>query len=125
MFTNLYRISKAVKSTFNKNSVKTEQQLVDEFTNIPFLVFDDLGSETFTSKQDDSWLQGLLYDLINERYNSNKPTIFTSNHDLNGLVAQRKIMEKTVDRLQEMTRGAVIHIEGESLRSKYGGTPMF
>jgi DNA replication protein DnaC len=125
LFTNLYRISKAVKGTFAKGSEKTEQQLVDEFTNINFLVFDDLGSEVFTSKQEDNWLQGLLYDLINERYNSGKPTIFTSNYNLNGLITERKIMDKTIDRIQEMTKGAVIHIQGESRRSKYDGTPPF
>ena len=118
LFTSLYKISKAIKGTYQKNSVKTEQQMIDEFININFLIFDDLGSEVFTNTQGDNWLQGLLYDLINERYNSGKPTIFTSNHDLNQLVKERKIMSKTVDRIQEMTKGAVMKIQGESWRKK-------
>ena len=116
LFTSLYKISKAVKSTYQKDSMRTEQKLIDEFTKINFLVFDDLGSEVFTNTQGDNWTQALLYDLVNERYNSGKPTIFTSNHDLNQLVKERKIMHKTVDRIEEMTKGAVIMIKGESRR---------
>jgi len=118
LFTNLFRISKAVKATYKKGSALSEQEMIDKFTNIKFLIFDDLGSEVFTNSQGDNWLLGLLYDLINERYNSGKPTIFTSNHDLNQLVSERKIMSKTVDRITEMTKGAVIKIKGESWRKK-------
>lgn len=117
LFTNLFEISKAVKSTFNRDSSQTEQVLIDKFSNIDVLFFDDLGTEIFTKNSGETWLQGLLFDLINKRYNSKKATIFSSNHSLNSLINERGIMEKTVDRISEMTSGAVMKIEGKSLRS--------
>ena len=118
LFTNLFEISKAVKSTFNRDSIQTEQVLIDKFSNIDVLFFDDLGTEVFSKNSGDTWLQGLLFDLINKRYNNRKATIFSSNYSLNSLINERGIMEKTVDRISEMTSGAVIKITGKSLRSE-------
>ena len=62
-------------------------------------------------------MQTVLFDIINERYNQGKPTIFSSNYSLNELVNLRGISEKTVDRISGMTSGAVIKIEGKSRRN--------
>lgn len=118
LFTNLFEISKAVKSTFNRDSSQSEQILIDKFSNIDVLFFDDLRTEVFSKNSGDTWLQGLLFDLINKRYNCKKATIFSSNHSLNLLINERGIMEKTVDRISEMTSGAVMKILGKSLRSE-------
>lgn len=119
LFTSLFEISKSVKSTFNKHSIKTEQNLINQFSQIEFLIFDDLGTEIFTKNTEDTWIQGLLYNLVNSRYNANRPTIFTSNYSLKNLVESRGISEKTVDRIYEMTEGACLHIGGESARGKF------
>lgn len=116
LFTNLFEISKAIKSTFKKDSSVTEKSLFDRFLQVDFLFFDDLGTEIFSKNSDDTWLQGLLFELINGRYNGNKPTIFSSNYSLNELVNQRGIAERTVDRIAEMTNNAVMKITGESRR---------
>ena len=116
LFTNLFEISKAVKSTFNRESSLTEQSLIEKFANIEVLFFDDLGTEVFTKSSGDTWLQSLLFDIINKRYNSKKATIFSSNHSLNELINKSGIAGKTVDRISEMTSGAVMKIEGISLR---------
>ena len=117
LFTNLFEISKAVKSTFSRETCQTEQALIYKFSNIDVLFFDDLGTEIFTKNSNDTWLQGLLFDLINKRYNCKKATIFSSNYSLNDLINKRGIAEKTVDRISEMTAGAVMKIEGTSLRN--------
>lgn len=120
LFTNLFEISKAVRATFRRDSMQTEQNLMNQFSKIEILIFDDLGSEIFTNaKQEDTWLNGLLYDLINARYNAGKPTIFTSNYGLKELVEKRGISEKTVNRIFAMTKGAVMRISGESMRGKF------
>lgn len=116
LFTNLFEISKSIKSTFNRESNQTEQDLIQKFSNIEILFFDDLGTEIFTKSSGETWLQSLLFDLINKRYNNRKATIFSSNYSLNSLINERSIMEKTVDRISEMTNGAVIKITGKSLR---------
>ena len=66
-----------------------------------------------------------MFDLINKRYNNQKATIFSSNHSLNSLINERGIMEKTVDRISEMTNGAVIKITGGSLRGKTDNRILF
>ena len=125
LFTNLFEISKAVKSTFNRESSQTEQALIERFSSIDVLFFDDLGTELFTKNSSETWFQGLLFDLINKRYNNRKATIFSSNYSLNALVNERGIMEKTVDRISEMTSGAVMKITGRSLRSRFKDQNLF
>ena len=118
LFTNLFEISKAVKSTFNQESSQTEQNLIDKFSNVEVLFFDDLGTEIFIKNSGETWLQGLLFDLINNRYNNQKATIFSSNYSLNSLINERGIAEKTIDIISEMTNGAVMKITGKSLRNE-------
>lgn len=124
LFTNLFEISKAIKSTFKKDSSVTEKILFDRFLQVDFLFFDDLGTEIFLKNSDDTWLQGLLFELINGRYNANKPTIFSSNYSLNELVNQRGISEQTVDRIAEMTDNAVMKITGKSRRKNTNSEKM-
>ena len=118
LFTNLFEISKAIKSTFNRESTQTEQSLIDKFSSVEVLFFADLGTEVFSKNSTDTWLQGLLFDLINKRYNCKKATIFSSNYSLNLLINERGIAEKTVDRISEMTNSAVMKITGKSLRNE-------
>lgn len=125
LFTNLFEISKAVKSTFSRESSQTEQILIQKFSDIDVLFFDDLGTEIFTKNSGETWLQGLLFDLINKRYNNQKATIFSSNYSLNSLINERGIMEKTVDRISQMTSDAVMKIEGRSLRGKVDNEILF
>ena len=119
LLTNLFEISKAVKSTFQNGFHESEQEFFERFEKVSFLIFDDLGVETFTKNDRDTWLQTLLFDLINRRYNAKKPTIFSSNYSLNELVNLRGIADRTVDRISEMTSGAVLKFDGESVRSKF------
>lgn len=116
LFTSLFEISKAVRSTFGRESSQTEQKLIENFAQVDVLFFDDLGTEIFTKNSGDTWIQSLLFDLINKRYNAQKSTIFSSNYSLNALINERGIAEKTVDRISEMTNGAVMKITGKSLR---------
>ncbi len=118
LFTNLFEISKSVKSTFSRESSQTEQALIEKFSSIDVLFFDDLGTEIFTKNSGETWIQGLLFDLVNKRYNNQKATIFSSNYSLNELANERGVMEKTVDRIGEMTSSAVMRITGSSMRKK-------
>ncbi|GMB10234.1 MAG: putative DnaC [Candidatus Improbicoccus devescovinae] len=118
LFTNLFEISKSVKATFRKDSFETEKSLFEKFSKTEVLFFDDLGTEIFSKNEEDTWFQGLLFDIINQRYNANKSTIFSSNYSLNSLINERNIAERTVDRLCEMTSGAQMKIEEKSWRNR-------
>ena len=61
------------------------------------------------------WAQEVLYEVINSRYVSGKPTGFTSNYEIGELIRGRKIEQRTVERIYEMS-SAVIEIGGGSYR---------
>ena len=66
-----------LKATFEKGGT---EDLLDRYSNCDLLILDDAGTEQVTD-----WSAGVLYRLINNRYNENKPVIVTSNYDLKGL----------------------------------------
>ena len=113
LVTNFYEVAEAIKLTYNRNG--NENKLINQFTNIEFLMLDDLGTEIVRKNGQDNWLQEKIFEIINKRYNAMKPTIFTSNYSIGQLTRERGIMEKTVDRITEMS-SLTIHITGESLR---------
>ena len=119
LFTNFSEISQAIRNTFGNRRIetgvgKTEQELMNKLAEVEFLFIDDFGTEKVTKGNEDLWLQGKVYDIINSRYVNNKPTIFTSNYSLRELVETRGVADKTVDRIMEMTE--IIKLEGVSYR---------
>lgn len=66
-----------LKATFEKGGT---EDLLARYTDCDLLVLDDIGTEQVTD-----WSVGILYRVINDRYNGGKPVIVTSNYDLNGL----------------------------------------
>lgn len=115
LFTNFLEISKLIKSNFNKN---TDAEItIKRICEVDFLFIDDLGTELLKKNGEDNWLQEQVFDIINKRYNNRKPTIFSSNYSLNELIEKRGMMQKTVDRISEMS-SAIIKITGESYRFK-------
>lgn len=117
LFTNFAEISKMLRNTFGKVS-ESEASYINQLASIDFLFIDDLGTERVQSANgDDLWLQEKIFDVLNKRYNNRKPTIFTSNHSLGELIHERGFMDKTIDRITEMSN-AILKIEGESYRMK-------
>ena len=115
LFTNFFEISKLIRSTFNRNT--EAESIIKRICDVDFLFIDDLGTEILKKNGEDNWLQEQVFDIINKRYNNRKPTIFSSNYSLNELIEQRGMMEKTVDRIMEMST-AIIRINGASYRAK-------
>ena len=117
LFTNFAEIAKMIKGTFG-NARESEADYINRIANIDFLFIDDLGTERVQAANGgDLWLQEKIFDVLNKRYNNRKPTIFTSNYTLQELITERGIMDKTVDRIVEMSH-AVIKVEGKSYRMK-------
>jgi len=115
LFTNFFEISSAIRGSFKGNS--SEQNILERIANVDFLFLDDLGTERVKKENEDMWLQEKIFEVINKRYNNKKPTIFTSNYSLQELVEDRGLMQKTVDRIIELS-SAIIKLEGESYRFK-------
>lgn len=113
LFTNFFEISKSIRATFKGSG--NEIDTINKIANVDFLFIDDLGTEKVTKEGEDTWLQDKIFEVINKRYNNMKPTIFTSNYSLQQLVQERGLMDKTVDRILEMST-AIMKIEGRSNR---------
>ena len=59
---------------------QTEMDIINKYKNARYLVLDDLGAEKTTD-----WTFQSLHIIINYRYEYLKPTIFTSNFDIDAL----------------------------------------
>lgn len=116
LFTNFAEISKLLRSTFGKKH-ESEAGYISQLATIDFLFIDDLGTERVQTKDGDLWLQEKVFDVLNKRYNNKKPTIFTSNYSIPELISERGLMDKTVDRIAEMS-SAVLKVEGNSYRMR-------
>jgi DNA replication protein DnaC len=75
----------------------TEEQIINRYYNIPFLVIDDLGSEKLTD-----WSLSSIYKIINFRYENLKATIITTNYEGSELAS--KLEARIVARIGEMSK---------------------
>lgn len=63
-----------VRDTYNRSAEETEMEVLRPVLDADVLVLDDLGAER-TSE----WVQETLGLVVNTRYNTRRPTVFTSN----------------------------------------------
>lgn len=116
ILTNFFEISKMIREAYeNKQS---DNNIISKLSTIPFLFIDDLGTESVQKNGQDAWLQDIVYDILNKRYNKNLPTIFSSNLTFDDLKKDKGLLPKTIDRIYEMTKNAVISITDDSYRKK-------
>ena len=115
LYTNFSEISKSIRATYG-NRGESEQAFIDKLATIDFLFIDDFGTESVARDGDDLWLQEKIFEVVNKRYNANKPIIFTSNYSLAEMIKNRGLADKTVDRISEMCE--IIKLEGKSYRLK-------
>lgn len=91
-----------LKRTYNLNEDET-YGFMNRHCYCPILIMDDLGAGQITE-----WSVGILYEILNARYDAGKRTIITSNFDFKGLkerLATRDAYsaERIVSRIKEMT----------------------
>ena len=101
---------------FNRMSLfdRSANGWFEKLLDTPGLVIDDLGAEMQTDM-----VRGLIYELLNTRYNRTRRTIITSNLDKRTLA--ERYGERVTDRLRE--RGLSGEFTGQSLRPTMGEAP--
>jgi DNA replication protein DnaC len=62
-----------LRTTFNPKSEITYDELFERVRNAPFLVLDDLGSQSSTD-----WAEEKLFQVLNYRFNTQLPTVVTT-----------------------------------------------
>ncbi len=90
-----------IKRGFDDREVERSTSLwLDEIARVPLVVFDDLGSERPTD-----WSRERLLTLINERYDNERATFFTSNLTLD------ELKEPLGARLQSRIAGMTVPVK--------------
>ena len=90
-----------IRQTYSEYSVTTERDIINSLATVDLLVVDDLGKENPTA-----WVQQTLYEVINTRYENNKPLIVTTNTKMKALADRMpEVGEAIVSRLLEMCHG--------------------
>jgi DNA replication protein DnaC len=83
-----------IRAGFRTRDPDRSEDVFDRVERVTYLVLDDLGKEHQTD-----WASETLFRLINQRYVSRRPTIFTSNFGLSGL--ESRLGAWNLDRIVE------------------------
>ncbi len=95
-----------LRSTFGPSSEASYDDLFDEVRNTQVLILDDLGVQGVTP-----WAQEKMFQILNHRYNSQLPTVLTTNQRLIDLDQRLR------SRLQDLNLVQHIHIRAPDYRA--------
>lgn len=96
-----------IKSSWDRESDYSESQLINDLCNSSILIIDDFGVEKV---KEGSWINDKFYQIINQRYVSEKLTLFTSNVPVRDLPYDSRIVNRVLEDTIE------IHFPEESVR---------
>lgn len=94
VFQSVPELLERIRSTFNKNSKESEQEIMKALITCDLLVLDDIGAEKLTD-----WVQDVVFRIIDGRYRRKLPTLYTSNLQPKQLAEQLGF--RTYDRITE------------------------
>ena len=106
-FANAPDIVEEIRRAKSFSADQTEKQIIDYYSHVKLLVVDEIGRGI--SATDEKYM---LYQLINARYNTRKPTVLISNFTKADFL--KYIGVAAADRLVES--GDIVEMNGESFR---------
>lgn len=109
LFTSVLSMTRKVKETYSKNAEYSERQVLQMFSHPDLLIVDEVGVQFGSDSE-----KQILFEIINNRYETMKPTIMISNLPLNEL--SEFAGERVIDRMKE-GGGAVVSFSWESHRA--------
>lgn len=92
--------------------------LVYKLKAYDFTFIDDLGKEFISREYNPAsckWAEQQLFEILNARYNSKKPTVFSSNYAISELATVIRLDKGIVERVNEMAT-RVIKMQGDDFR---------
>lgn len=93
-YTSEYKMTKAIKGTWNEDSERSEDQVIREYLQPDLLIIDEIGLAFDSSAQ-----RILFYQVMNGRYEAMKPCIIIGN--LTQAELTEHLGERILDRLRE------------------------
>lgn len=119
IYTNLASILNEIRSSYDGNGIG-ECDLLGRLRSYDFAFIDDLGKE-FLGREYNvgsaKWAEEKLFEVLNARYNAQKPTIFSSNYSISELASVLNLDKAIIERVNEMST-RTIKLEGDDFRSK-------
>jgi DNA replication protein DnaC len=94
IFQSVPELLERIRSTFNKNSRESENEILTALQMCHLLILDDIGAEKVTD-----WVQEALFRIIDKRYRKKKPILYTSN--LKPSMLSDKLGGRIYDRITE------------------------
>lgn len=94
VFTTVSRMVRRIREGKSFDSAESESEAIAVYSYPSLLILDEVGIQSGTEAEARS-----LFDVINDRYEACKPTIFLSNLDLSGI--EQAIGPRLFDRLRE------------------------
>ena len=107
-----------IKETFRDNS-KSENELIELFSNIDMVVIDDLGTEKISS-----WALDKLYTIIENRNENKLPIIITTKFNKEGLLHRfeqsndKELSKAIIQKLYQMCYGIELKRYDENQKEK-------
>ena len=107
-----------IKETFKDNS-KSENELIELFSNVDMVVIDDLGTEKISS-----WALDKLYTIIENRNENKLPIIITTKFDKEGLLRRfkqsndKELSDAIIQKLYQMCYGIELKRYDENQKEK-------
>ncbi len=118
VYTNLAMILNEIKNSYDGNGMG-ECAILKKLQSYDFAFIDDLGKEFLGREYNANsakWAEQKLFEIVNSRYNAEKPTIFTSNYSISELASVLNLDKAIIERINEMAT-RVIKLEGDDFRS--------
>lgn len=97
-----------IKETF-KDSTKSENELIELYSNVDMIIIDDLGTEKISS-----WALEKLYTIIENRNENKLPIIITTRFDKKGLIERfsqsqdEQLVDAIISKLYQMCYGITL-----------------
>jgi len=97
-----------IRETY-ENNTKSENELIEIYSNVDMLIIDDLGTEKISS-----WALEKLYTIIQNRYENGLPIIITTRFNKEGLIERfsyskdSNLVDAMISKLYQMCFGIVL-----------------
>lgn len=114
VYTNLATILAEIRKNINDCEILTKLKYYD------FAFIDDLGKEFIGREYNQGsakWAESQLFEILNARYNSQRPIIFSSNYSIAELASILNLDKAIVERINEMAT-RVLKLEGDDFRTE-------
>ena len=97
-----------IRETY-ENNTKSENELIEIYSNADMLIIDDLGTEKISN-----WALEKLYTIIQNRFENGLPIIITTRFDKKGLMSRfsysndQDLIDATISKLYQMCYGITL-----------------